>query len=108
LVLPPFGCATPTVFRSYARRSRNKSHNRSPAALDPSSISVPVNDLSQAAAEAYPDLIAYVNLVGAANGAMTGSGSTCVVPGHDFELPADLPGTVVRCWTKNALKPDDR
>ena len=87
--------STPEVFRTFAA-------NPAPGATDelsPDSDRVPANDLAQAAARAYPELQAYLDAVGDGRRRHDGSGSTCVVPGHAFELPAELPGRVIPCWT---------
>ena len=101
LVLPPFSCATPAVFQHFTL-SADGAENRLETTFDSTAAAVPPNDLEAAASRAYPELAPYISAVRAAAGGMSGSGSTCVVPGHEFELPTQLPGQIVRCYTADS------
>lgn len=99
LVLPPFGCSTPAVYRAFDALDRPMSMVMRPEhdrvrmlAAGPLDARLWFNDLEPAAEAVEPGLAAVRRAAGAATGAramVTGSGSTVIVDGdHASKLRA--------------------
>ena len=76
-------------------KHRTEKHPSNSGELHVDDTTLPVNELEAPAIVAYPQLAPYIKATRAAGSGMSGSGSTCLVPGHDFQLDPDLPATIV-------------